>query len=576
MACFFAPPPSPKQPGGIYYKALDLPNDLNNLSLMAHEIPFNSQLSDSRLTRARQYNQHAPINKLPEELLILIFQLSENTKAECRMLDRVRLTWICSHWRAVALDAADLWRFIDLDCTHHSLVKEVIARSKLATLNVTQGHDDIPRFEDVNLQLDLLERHVHPHFARVENLTLRFSAPRWRDLRYILQTEAPSLKHLSFSKAKTEYHIVAPGRDFEMYEKDAILPSNLFNGMAQLETLTFWMPQEPPFVVLTPLMGNLRELILVTATADFASGRPMEQLLQALRVCSQLEILYIDTAQPEGSEVVIIPSLDGALQLPKLTRLVLQSTQDACILLHLVTPSLKQLYLTLDEDIPESLTGAIMRHVNMKAMQEVTLGNGGAFLASSGVHPASDWTRLDYKSADPEKYALAITCCQDLNTSILFPTLLCNADNLDRLILREGPFSDQTKCSWENMLEPVLGNAASIKHLVVSVRDDCRPILRLIEAKKFCSRMQTLTCIGGLHLENYVGSELVSFLEERKKDERIASTRRIRIAYCPEVDWYRAEDLNRLGVDLVQVNIKDEIPVNWSNLLQGKLLVTPL
>jgi len=548
------------------------------------------------LKKSYDNNHDTPINSLPDELLRMIFALSSDEKAECSMLDRIQLTWVCRRWRFVAIDTAELWRYIDLDCQHFSMVQEVLARSKLAPLEIKQGSDDAPNFNQATLQIKMLEKLISPHFSRIESLSLGFSTPRWQDIRGVLTKEAPALKRLSLSKVSKEVHGWAPGRTLDIYTKAATLPTNLFNGVAPLESFSFSMPQPPPWNSLVPLIPYLRNLTLITATYDRWSTA-MLHLFDALRVCSQLEFLCLDTMLAEDADEDIIGfnavPVPVPVALPKLSRLVLQSTKDAYILPYLATPALKQLYLALDEEIDGSLLAAVTDHIDMKAMQEVTLGNGGAFLARSGLCPTSDWSDLHYTKARPDENLLSIAFYEDMNNGSCFLTLLSSCTNADRLVLREGPLSDKIKASWPPMTRDILASAKSIRELVISLYDDIRPILRTLEDPTLCPQLTRLVCIGGLHFENYVGTELVSLTQARGRGKSSA-IQTLDVVYCPKLDRECRDSLCNLGAKAKEQQIKNRVnrsrlylfnhikteipqmPPNLRYLLRGRLVIDSL
>lgn len=502
----------------------------------------------------------APINKLPPEILLHIFILTAHE--DTRMLDYLPLTSVCRYWRALALDAGTLWTKIDLGCLNYSLVQEILSRSKLAKLDVDLIYDNSSNFNDVNFGICMLEDLIGPQFGRLNSLSLQVSSPRWRQLREVLEQEAPSLKHLTLANTTKEIYSSSPGTALDIFSKPGQIPK-LFNGVASLETLVFNMPQSPPWTVLIPLMGHLRELTLVSTPWDSIGPgfSPQGDLLDAIRGCPSLELLDIGTIQEINDQSIILEPIKSrrAVELPNLSRLVLRSTHDATLLHHLIVPCLKQLYIALDEELSEALVTAITEHFDMGIIREMTIGTGCAFLGTSERLAVSDWSHHVQGNLPREIHVLSITCCcREIDATVLIPFLVASAKNATQLILREGPQSQPCSTAWRplEICNAALTKENNVSDLVIAFQGDSRPILRMLAEPSICPALETLTCVGGFQNELYVGSQIKECLKHRSigVSSRI---RKINMRHCPSVDEYCAKEIKKLNVE-VSEDLTDE------------------
>ncbi|KAF5342421.1 hypothetical protein D9611_001246 [Ephemerocybe angulata] len=117
------------------------------------------------------HNTLSPINRLPAEILSSIFiQASFETRKES--LSWIRLTHVCRHWRAVALECAALWS--DLSFANLNFTEVMLSRSKNAPLAV-EYDAPYPRTTLQNYEvLSNILRQGH----RLRSLTIMNDRPR--------------------------------------------------------------------------------------------------------------------------------------------------------------------------------------------------------------------------------------------------------------------------------------------------------------------------------------------------------------------------------------------------------------
>ncbi|KAJ3540378.1 hypothetical protein NMY22_g4320 [Coprinellus aureogranulatus] len=96
-------------------------------------------------------NASLPVNRLPPEILLTIFEILKTYAKEEQgngepPLSWFRVTFVCRRWRTIALDSPSLWTTID--CMNPAVADVMLARSKNALLDVSCTNWMSPRDEE--------------------------------------------------------------------------------------------------------------------------------------------------------------------------------------------------------------------------------------------------------------------------------------------------------------------------------------------------------------------------------------------------------------------------------------------
>ncbi|KAL4264321.1 F-box domain-containing protein [Pleurotus pulmonarius] len=184
-----------------------------------------SQLDHSARTLRSRRNALAPISTLPPEILSMVFMYME--AASNHSLAWIKVSHVCQHWRAVALDSPRLWTNIVL--SRPKWTREMLKRSKMAPLDIKADLSFLtPRLLEV---VRLIMEQIHR--TRSLNITANHStlnsifaglhdAPLLRSLNLrdsqrhgLLPTDSPSvpfamkaprLRHLELLQCNVEWN----------------------------------------------------------------------------------------------------------------------------------------------------------------------------------------------------------------------------------------------------------------------------------------------------------------------------------------------------------------------------------
>ncbi|TFK59159.1 hypothetical protein BDN72DRAFT_966146, partial [Pluteus cervinus] len=137
-------------------------------------------------------NALVPISSIPNEILSYIFLLCRGTSIkQVSMRALLRMTWVCRHWRDVALLTASLWAYVGIE--NLSWVEACLTRSREALLESYLYPMNSPPFDIGALLASLMHRFRHlcvrPHGDFSESF-LTQPAPRLESL-YLQATSTP-------------------------------------------------------------------------------------------------------------------------------------------------------------------------------------------------------------------------------------------------------------------------------------------------------------------------------------------------------------------------------------------------
>ncbi|KAF8138932.1 hypothetical protein EV363DRAFT_1580603 [Boletus edulis] len=148
-----------------------------------------------------QRNSFLPISRLPTETLAAIFIYSARNYHSTHSgyptrtaPDWVNVSYVCRHWRNVALNCATLWSYY-LFITSPRWTEELLVRSKQASLKL---HADVyPSRRGKDDQGLCLVKRVMNHIERIQELHLNLPQMCLKD--HFLSSPAPRLQNLKMS-----------------------------------------------------------------------------------------------------------------------------------------------------------------------------------------------------------------------------------------------------------------------------------------------------------------------------------------------------------------------------------------
>ncbi|KAG8927449.1 hypothetical protein FRC03_009256 [Tulasnella sp. 419] len=143
---------------------------LEQLDAEASQLKQLSNLFQGSLERhiteiIRRRNHFLPINRLPPEILAIIFQYVQGGEADddVAMIAVMRVAKVCYRWWSIATSNAQLWTIIT-SFFPLTLIESIISRSKDVPLRISlYGRGDYPNAEQI---FDLIQ----PHIARWKSL----------------------------------------------------------------------------------------------------------------------------------------------------------------------------------------------------------------------------------------------------------------------------------------------------------------------------------------------------------------------------------------------------------------------
>ncbi|KAG6910756.1 hypothetical protein DXG01_008288 [Tephrocybe rancida] len=278
--------------------------------------------------------------RIPPEILATIFgevakyaQNASSSYEKKYTVKGAKITWIpkvshvCSHWRAVALSAFDLWTNIPIG--NPSWATEMIQRSKAAPLTIAYRGVVYPRHAStVESTHTLLKNTLRSHLSRVKNLALEIrsdygggnqGATRklFAELLTILEQPAPMLERFEIRKPLSSTETDASGP-----RSKASLINAIITGSPRLTHLDMY---GCAIAWETPAFRHLKSLAVSRLPEQ---ARPsVAHLLGLLSQTPLLETLSIDTIQASHG---ILPPDSVTVDLGRLERLTIGGDVPTC------------------------------------------------------------------------------------------------------------------------------------------------------------------------------------------------------------------------------------------------------
>ncbi|KAI0064230.1 hypothetical protein BV25DRAFT_296543 [Artomyces pyxidatus] len=277
--------------------------------------------------RARR-NKLAPISRLPPEILLRILLLHINSydshAASTNFPPWIDITYVCCHWRAVALESAMLWRNVDFSRLSGKWVGAFLVRSQSIPITIVC---DEPKRSSV-------ERLVH-HLHHLERLTLVSTQQSDENAFHDVCVGLPSAPQLRFLALSTAYLHA--------------LPEDVFRGFTpRLRLLELCNITGLPLEArLTPHLTTFVIRYTQSLNTDHSLSLPFDQLFDFSGELPALKSLCLENCVPRRPAQQ--PTNRSALQLRNLKVLILggERTDCICMLNHLVLPHLTTVTILL-------------------------------------------------------------------------------------------------------------------------------------------------------------------------------------------------------------------------------------
>ncbi|KAH9935074.1 hypothetical protein B0H21DRAFT_759397 [Amylocystis lapponica] len=387
------------------------PRTLSNddLAYLATLSPRNAQeWARAKIDQVQKYllelkachNSFAPINCLPNELLVNIFS-HDRDREKLHSMAWIRLTHVCRYWRGIALATPTLWSKIyladnsdpELEDVSPILLHNCLLRSVPSKVDIV-----ILKAADENAS-DMLED-LRQHADRIRSLRIRFGAVG--ELLPFLSFRMPSLEEL-YLNPKHEYvkRYGYPGSEEDDYaeeeERDEDYALDLFPGQVpRLRSLTLKggvaIPWDPE--VLSSLVH-----LDVSGILERRNAPIIDDLLDVLDACHNLESLVMDGCLPTRDYDDGSTQSGRIVSCMKLRRLHLTdyARKIHLLLTHLAIPSCESMQLVAEFCNPRNNTPSVitalfpdhMLSLPIFSLVRVLDVNSGAetLEISAGMHP---------------------------------------------------------------------------------------------------------------------------------------------------------------------------------------------
>lgn len=265
-----------------------------------------------------QRNTFSPIARLPPEILASIFihcaqSYKKNRHTGSGVPDWVNVSYVCRHWRDVALDCPTLWSFLFV--SSHYWTNELLARSKAAPLKVCVDSE----YPKQPKELNLLEK-VAPQAYRIQDLCMRLTPREAERILSLFSPPAPLLQTLRISVERSNY-LGEPAR----------ASGTLFDGdtpaLRELALINYAFP------LISPTLCGLTSLRLRDLGTSFQPT--LADLKVALSHMQDLAHLHLENALPSALGNSAGQSFEGSekLTFPQLSRLSIVAPFSTVILL---------------------------------------------------------------------------------------------------------------------------------------------------------------------------------------------------------------------------------------------------
>lgn len=290
------------------------------------------KLNDSVRALKSRRNALAPISRLPPEMLSKIFtfcaSIGQTDYASCNTLSWIKVSHICHHWRAVALECPSLWSCLVF--SRPKWAEEMLKRSKMAPL-VIKANLTYMTPKMVEAVQSALE-----HISRTRELHITASTAT---IEKLLTTICGNANHLQ------SFCLSNPQHNHYTFNESYILPDDIFNGVTphlkRLELIKCNLRWS------SPLLSGLTHLKIHDTDPYFHPT--ITELISVLEKMPKLETLDLQNSLPSLPDAVTAaPSVERVIDLPHLSYIRIDSSVLECanVLNHLSFPTTTSIHLT--------------------------------------------------------------------------------------------------------------------------------------------------------------------------------------------------------------------------------------
>ncbi|TFY64321.1 hypothetical protein EVJ58_g2690 [Rhodofomes roseus] len=342
-----------------------LPAPQTRQAIEAEIARYSNYLIDLRT----RLNTFASISVLPPEVLSEVFMHTAGAggrstaqsdrwgiymESLTRPYSWIRVSHVCRHWRAVALNCPALWGNLTVT-KQREWMEEVLGRSKKAPLYVSV---DISMSLPMGLSATFYPRVNSPqedslasilsHTARIRSLSLGSKGPLSERILRLLDGPAPLLETLTM-RFETGSHICNNEQDHihKLLHPETSRLRQLHLHSVLLQWNNTSLPQ-------------LTHLTVTCKPHQVTVQVHVEAFLRAIEQMSVLEELVVQSALTAPIDQGEVPTNLVQASLPRLRYLrVLENTRNTISLLsHMTTPSLARLFVEIDGDT-KTLSGEL-------------------------------------------------------------------------------------------------------------------------------------------------------------------------------------------------------------------------
>ncbi|TFK28917.1 hypothetical protein FA15DRAFT_664554 [Coprinopsis marcescibilis] len=270
---------------------------------------------------SRQRNRLARVTRrLPPEIIRKIFlECSVQNDRACfrKQMEWTKITHVCSEWRALAIDHAELWSRIPLRAVFWA--QKMVERTKQApiSIDITSGYVTPSRYSEMQaIASNLLEQ-----TSRLRKVNLTVPTDQIRHLLESINSTAPILESLTL-RATPSYSFQANwGLDNQDFGPVTIPASFLSDGAPRLHTLLLRSCTLP--TTIASIASNLTAL-------DAEYHHPSPHLIDAIGKLHHLRSLKLKLGASQLAESATLGDGPPAF-LPRLDKLQLHGSFFQCI-----------------------------------------------------------------------------------------------------------------------------------------------------------------------------------------------------------------------------------------------------
>ncbi|TCD61504.1 hypothetical protein EIP91_008370 [Steccherinum ochraceum] len=298
-------------------------------------------LEHARLQVLRSMNQEVLIALLPPEVLGQVFlRLVEGVARDRGRYQWLSITWVCHHWRTVALTTPELWSRIVIRRSSDNVerTKVFLERSKAASLQIIIAHTQ---------ELHELMPEILAQVNRAESLSLSSSLETLLEWENALPTVAPRLRRLHIRRAPHQFRPIRDTRS-SLSTFMAICQIPALSVFSSVHTLIDWSTN-----MFAPCLTRLS-----VQYPSGSGGAPISDVIRAFTSLPQLEFIQLDDVlAPLPENASNLPRIAMPLKLLHLKEVKLGATALSCahFLQHIIYPASTVTALTFTTVLPETV-----------------------------------------------------------------------------------------------------------------------------------------------------------------------------------------------------------------------------